>query len=285
MDFRSSAMTVNHDSPLPLYFQVKQKMRSEVIQSGMSPGSQIPSEAELKKLFGVSRVTLRRAIDELVREGVLYSRQGMGHFVANPDEVDMQCIRSFTEDAYLAGHKPATKVLSLEELAANSRVAQELGVEEGDTVSRVRRLRLLDGKPTFLSDAHLRSEYAKSLGAEAFKEEGIEQSLYHALKQIPELRVMQGSESTLAVSADAYMAEAFGVSEGHPLVQRACTLLSQSGEPIVFEQATWGVPITRNIQALAPDTFRGNPLSESNAVSLDARGLTQVSAARSLQRK
>lgn len=260
MVFRSPAMSVNHDSPLPLYFQVKQKMRSEVLRSGMSPGSQIPSEAELQKLFGVSRVTLRRAIEELVREGVLYSRQGMGHFVANPDEVDMQCIRSFTEDAYLAGHTPATRVLSIDEISANSQVAHELGVTEGQTVSRVRRLRLLDGKPTFLSDAHLRAEYAKSLGAEAFKEEGIEQSLYHALKQIPELRVMQGSESTLAVSADIDMAEAFGVSEGAPLVQRACTLLSQTGEPIVFEQATWGVPITRNIQAMAPDSFRDNPL-------------------------
>lgn len=260
MVFRSPAMSVNHDSPMPLYFQVKQKMRYEVLRSGMSPGAQIPSEAELKRVFGVSRVTLRRAIDELVREGVLYSRQGMGHFVANPDDLDMQCIRSFTEDAYLAGHTPATRVISMEELSASSQVAQELNVDQGESISRVRRLRLLDGKPTFLSDAYLRSEYAKSLGREAFKEEGIEQSLYHALKQIPELRVMQGSEATLAVAADTDMARTFGVSEGSPLVQRACTLLSQKGEPIVFEQATWGVPITRNIQAMAPDTFRENPL-------------------------
>lgn len=254
--FRSHSMSVNHDSPLPLYFQIKENMRREVLLSGMTPGSQIPSEAELQKLFGVSRVTLRRAIEELVREGVLYSRQGMGHFVANPDEVDMQCIRSFTEDAYLAGHTPATRVLAIEEIPANSHVADELGVDEGQMVSRVRRLRLLDGKPTFLSDAHLRAEYARTLGTEAFKEEGIEQSLYHALKQIPQLRVMQGSESTLAVLADIDMAKVFGVSEGSPLVQRACTLLSETGEPIVFEQATWGVPITRNIQAMAPNTYR-----------------------------
>jgi len=255
MDFRGTIISVNYDSPLPLYFQVKQSMRSEVLRSGMSPGSQIPSESELQKMFGVSRVTLRRAIEELVRDGVLYSRQGMGHFVANPDEVDMQCIRSFTEDAYRAGHTPATRVLSIGQLSADSHVAHELGVSQGDSVARVRRLRLLDGKPTFLSDAYLPVEYGQILGSEAFKGEGIEQSLYHALKQIPELRLMQGSESTVAVSADTEMAKAFGVSEGSPLVQRACTLMSQSGKPIIFEQATWGVPITRNIQAMAPNSF------------------------------
>jgi GntR family transcriptional regulator len=179
----------------------------------------------------------------------------MGHFVANPDEVDMQCIRSFTEDAYRAGRKPATRVLSIGQLSADSNVAHELGVSQGDTVARVRRLRLLDEKPTFFSDAYLPVKYGQILGSETLKEDGIEQSLFHALKQIPELRLMQGSESTVAVSADTEMAKAFSVSEGSPLVQRVCTLMSQSGEPIVFEQATWGVPITRNIQAMAPNTF------------------------------
>lgn len=255
MDFRGTVQPVKHDSPLPLYFQVKQGMRSEVLRSGMSPGSQIPSESDLQTMFGVSRVTLRRAIEELVRDGVLYSRQGMGHFVANPDEVDMQCIRSFTEDAYRAGFKPATQVLSIGQISADSNVARELGISQGDSVARVRRLRLLDEKPTFLSDAYLPVKYGQMVGSENLKEDGIEQSLFHALKQIPGLRLMQGSESTVAVSADTEMAKAFSVSQGSPLVQRNCTLMSQSGEPIVFEQATWGVPITRNIQAMAPNTF------------------------------
>lgn len=215
----------------------------------MSPGSPIPSESQLQHAFGVSRVTIRRAISELVTDGVLVSRQGMGHFIADPARVDMQCVRSFTEDAFRAGHVPTTRLLSFETAQATGAVATELDVDEGQPVIHVKRLRLLDGEPTFVSDAYLAAQHAGDLGQGAFEQSGAAQSLYHVLRSIPGLQVMEGSETTTAVVADSEASHIFGVTEGSPLVQKACTLLNQSGEAILFERATWGVPITSAVKA------------------------------------
>lgn len=120
---------------------------ADLIDTQLSAGDAIPSERDLADQFGVSRMTVRRAIDSLVADAVLARRQGSGTYVAQP-KMDVQArMTSFTEEMRQRGMIPGSRLIRAEQLLATPDVAAWLGISIHDRVHFVHRVRLADGVP------------------------------------------------------------------------------------------------------------------------------------------
>jgi len=138
---------LDRSSPVPLYFQVSSQLE-QAIQSGeLPPGFRLQNEIALADLYGLSRPTMRRAIQELVDKGLLVRKRGVGTQVVNGRVRRKVELTSLYDDLAKSGQRPASKVLHLAVEAAPDEVAAELGVEAGSPVLHLQRLRLAGGKP------------------------------------------------------------------------------------------------------------------------------------------
>ena len=139
---------IYRNSPLPRYYQLKEIMRERVQSDEWKPGDLIPSERELSEKYGISRMTARQAITDLVNEGLFYREQGKGTFVSQR-KITQQLIRltGFTEDIKARGQKPGTKVLSAQMFPADETTAEKLRIDPGTLIFRLQRLRLADDEP------------------------------------------------------------------------------------------------------------------------------------------
>src|SRR5579884_2027130 len=140
--------TVFRKSPLPRYYQLKEIMREKIRSGEWKPGDLIPSERELGETYGISRMTARQAITELVNEGVFYREQGKGTFVTrNKITQQLMTLTGFTEDISARGQHPSTKVLSAGMDVADAETAERLRIQPNDPIFCLQRLRLADGEP------------------------------------------------------------------------------------------------------------------------------------------
>src|SRR6195952_726912 len=140
-------LVVDRTSPVPLYFQVAQHMES-AIQSGELPtGTLLQNEVDLAESLGLSRPTMRRAMQHLVDKGLVVRRPGMGTRVVKPKLHRPLELTSLNDDLNRAGRKPTTEVLSFKRVEAADEVADRLEIPEGTPVLELIRLRRADGEP------------------------------------------------------------------------------------------------------------------------------------------
>ncbi len=129
--------------------------------AAMMPHQVLPTERELTKEFGVSRMTVRQAIARLVTQGLVYNIQGSGTYVAHPDVVAKTLrLTSFSEDMRQRGLVPASRILAHGAVAASGDIARHLDVPAGQELVAIRRLRLADDKPMALESVLIRSDIA-----------------------------------------------------------------------------------------------------------------------------
>lgn len=150
------------ESREPSYYQIKRALLRRIESGEWTPGTRMPTEQELQEQFGVSRGTVRRALDELVFEGRIRRRSGKGTFVRElPAPVQTQRIMPFSEQVRQLGLRPSTQVLSAEMIPANQvedTVRRSFGLGPEDAVIRIRRLHLGDGQPLSLQTVYLLPE-------------------------------------------------------------------------------------------------------------------------------
>ena len=138
---------LDRSSPVPLYFQVSSQLE-QAIQSGeLPPGFRLQNEIALADFYGLSRPTMRRAIQELVDKGLLVRKRGVGTQVVNGRVRRKVELTSLYDDLAKSGQRPTSKVLHLAVEPAPDEVATELGVEAGSPVVHLQRLRLAAEKP------------------------------------------------------------------------------------------------------------------------------------------
>src|SRR5256885_17236720 len=121
----------------------------------LSVGQAIPSERQLSAELGVSRLTVRAALDDLVREGLLVRRRGSGTFVSEPKIAQELTMTSFTEDMRRRGMVPGSRTLELRVSPAGARLGRVLHVSPSEPVLAVKRLRLADGEPMAIETLHV----------------------------------------------------------------------------------------------------------------------------------
>jgi GntR family transcriptional regulator len=144
---------ISRDDPLPLYKQVKAHILDSIYEDGQPVQSKIASERELVEQLGVSRITIRQAMKELVLEGHLQAQPGKGFYATGRPRsgFELELLRSFTETAHAHGKEPGAQLLSVEVMQAPAEIAEGLQLNRDHRVISLRRLRLLDGSPVAIA--------------------------------------------------------------------------------------------------------------------------------------
>lgn len=194
------------------YVKVRDHLRSLVTHE-LAVGDPIPSERILCEQFGVSRMTVRQAVDALVVEGLLVREQGRGTFVA-PIKVDLEVrLSSFDEEMQRRGMTPSSKVLASEVVDAAPDVADALELLPGERVFSLYRVRLADGEPMAVEQSWLPMRLVPGL-----LDEGVPESLYAELRRRG-LEPDWGEDVVAAAEADGEDAALLGIEPGRAVLR------------------------------------------------------------------
>lgn len=207
-------------------------LREQISSGELPPYSQLPSEIALARSFGVSRMTARKAIDQLVAAGLAFRQAGKGTFVVPPKirRPMFSTQHSFGRAMESLGLEHTTKVLEAKTLSAPSYVATILELPEGAIVVYIKRLRIVEGSPVALHSAYLPGAYAGAL------EKDLEHSLTDALDEMT-VHVASTRDSVEAVSATRSDSTVLGVKVGAPLFKITGTSYTDKGIPARYVEA------------------------------------------------
>lgn len=141
------ALEIDRQSPIPLYFQVARHLENAIASGAIPAGTLFENEIDLAATLGVSRPTMRRAMEELSDKGLIIRRRGIGTRVVQPKVRRSLELTSLYDDLAAGGQQPTTRVLSFERIPADTEVSQHLRLDEGTDVLRITRLRSAQGSP------------------------------------------------------------------------------------------------------------------------------------------
>jgi len=247
----AASARIDPSSPEPKWSQLR-GILLDLVADELEADRPIPSERELGDRFGLSRMTVRQAVDRLVAEGALYRVPGRGTFVARAKIVMPLRLTSFTQDMRARGLAPGAVDIGRGTVAASEVVAGSLGLAPGDPVHLVERLRTADGEPMAIERAHLPARVTPGLLDETLED----RSLYAVLQEKFGLLLDTGEQTIEAVTAAASDARLLGVSRGSPvllLVRR-----SFAGDlPVEYVTSTYrGDRYQLRVSLDAPDSAR-----------------------------
>jgi GntR family transcriptional regulator, frlABCD operon transcriptional regulator len=152
---RMNLMNLNPSTPQPLYMQIRQMLKNDIQQGKYKPDEQIPTEAELCETYKVSRITIRKAIKELVEDGTLTRIPRRGTFVSsNKFHNELLSVSGFSEFSHQLGMIPNSRILRSEVIPVSKNVAERLLIEEGSPVLELERLMYVNDRPLFYDIAH-----------------------------------------------------------------------------------------------------------------------------------
>ncbi len=216
---------------LPKYYQVKKQLLD--LTSAMGPGSPVPPERELARLYETSRTTVRQALAELVVEGRLLRMQGKGTFVAKPKVAQVLELASYTEGMRQHGLHPQTRILEVGYVTADDHLADLLGIRPGARVLRLHRLRLADGEPMSIDTSHLPARRFPGLRKQLERHA----SLYETLRTDYGIHLAEAEETIETVLADPHDALLLGVDPGIPLLLLSRHAIDSTGQPVEWAQS------------------------------------------------
>lgn len=226
----------------PLYEQLRSELRDRIERGVYRPGDLFPSEAELMAGHSMSRITVRRAIAELQREGLVVTRQGAGTYVSDPARAGAQCLLSFTSVVLREGREPGARLLSMAVGRGPAAIAGQLGLSSDTELVHIKRLRTVDGEPMFLSDAYIPASVLPDVALSDLATSGLDQSLYRLIERHHLVPLEDGEEVATAVIANEEVRQIFELPQHSPVIRNTCLLRDRDGSPIIYEEATWGVP-------------------------------------------
>jgi len=223
-------MSAAHDSLL--YARVETVLAGEIADGDLKVGDQLPTEDSLISRFGVSRITVRRAIQNLVSRGLVEIRRGKGTFVAAPKITqDLTVLSGFVEDMHAVGRKPTARVLGREIVPANGNVATQLALTRGERVVRIRRVRLADGVPLSFDETYLPLDIGKKIIVNDLRIEPI----FALLERKYDVPLVEAEYKLDAVPAGIEVAAALKVKLRTPIFRIERTSYSTGGRPVDYE--------------------------------------------------
>ena len=215
--------------PLPLYQQLQRALREAIETRALAPDDALPAERQIAADLAVSRITVRKALDGLVEEGLLVRRQGSGNFIASRIEKNFAKLTSFSEDMRARGRNPRSVWLKRAPGTVTPEEALTLRSSPGTPVYRFHRIRFADDAPMAL-------EYATVLASCLPSLEAVESSLYEALERSGN-RPVRALQRLRAVLFTAEQAKLLGARENDAglLVERVG--FHQDGRAVEFTQS------------------------------------------------
>ncbi|MGV9279057.1 myo-inositol degradation transcriptional regulator [Streptomyces sp. NPDC003730] len=226
-------LSVDRSSPVPLYFQLAQQLEASIEHGALTPGSLLGNEIELAARLGLSRPTVRQAIQSLVDKGLLVRRRGVGTQVVHSKVRRPLELSSLFDDLEAAGQRPATKVLVNTVVPATAEVAAALGVAEVSDVHRVERLRLTHAEPmaymcNFLPPGLLDLDTGQ-----------LEATGLYRLMRAAGITLHSARQTIGARAATDGEAERLGEDAGAPLLTMERTTFDDTGRAVEFGTHTY----------------------------------------------
>ena len=207
----------------------------EEFVSSLEPGAVVPSERTLAERYGVARMTVRQGLDRLASKGLIHRVQGRGTFVAQPKFTQSQALTSFTEDMRARGMVPGSAVLSQEVVDAHEIVARELGIDLGDPVVLVERIRTADGEPMAYERAYLPAKRFAGLEEEDLSGK----SMYELLQSRWGIRLHDARQRVTAVALNDEEAKLLHVPVGQPAFLFQRTTRETSGGVVEYVRSLY----------------------------------------------
>lgn len=225
-------MNLVKDSPIPLYYQIREILRKEILESELPHGSSLPSESDLMERFSVSRATVRRAMQDLVQEGLVYRLRGRGAFVRSLRIVqELTALTGFVEDMLELGHRPLARLVKAEQVPANETVAAKLNLPIGETVTYIERVRLANEIPLSFDTTWLPND----LGQKIVQDNLDIYPIYSLLEDKYGILLGNAQYVIDAAVAEATLARILNIDEGAPIFIIERTAQTTEGIPIDFE--------------------------------------------------
>ena len=216
-----------------LYSRVETVLASEIADGDLKVGDQLPTEDSLIARFGVSRITVRRAIQNLVSRGLVEIRRGKGTFVAAPKITqELTELSGFVEDMHALGRKPTARVIGKEIVTADVTVASQLALTKGERVDRIRRVRLADGIPLSFDETYLPLEIGTKIITNNLKVEPI----FSLLERKYNVALIEAEYKLDAVAAETDVAVALKVKPRSPIFRIERTSYSTGRRPVDYEK-------------------------------------------------
>lgn len=224
---------VSHPPPAPpLYLQIRDTLRTAILNGEMAPHSQIESESELQARFGVSRITVRQALSHLEKEGLIFKKHGKGSFVSQPKAFqNVSALEGFAEAMSRMGHEISNRIVTFRFVPAPADVARRLAVEPGTTVTEIHRVRLLNRQPVSYEVTFV----PESLGQQLQHADLVTRDIFLILENDCGVPLGSADLAIDAVLADTAIAKALGTPKGAPLLRIERLTHDAQGQPVDFE--------------------------------------------------
>ena len=224
-------MKLNHEKgAAPLYFQIENIIKAQIEKGEYAYGDVLPSEKQLQEIFGVSRITVRQAVNSLVNAGYLQSAQGIGTTVIF-EKIDEKLKRviSFSEEMEQHGIKMETSYCNIILEKVNKSIAAKLDTKEGDKAYKLVRVRSAKASPIVYSITYLKKNYELPLEPERYME-----SLYNLLDTQYGVKIVKGQDTFEAALADREVGKYLNISPGSPVFKRTRKTFGQHNELVEY---------------------------------------------------
>jgi GntR family transcriptional regulator len=222
---------LDRHSVVPLYYQIQQGLLAHIRSGKLKPGKPIPSEEDLSRRLGVSRMTARQALKSLCSLGVAYSQRGKGTFVSSIKmEKNIRQVFSFSQEMAARGARPRSKVIAFELQPPDAEVAEALQLHSKEQVIFLQRVRLADTLPMGVETAYLPERPFPGL-LEKFDPRT---SLYKAIAKLYGVQIVVADEVVEASLAGAEDARLMRIPKGSPVFHFTRKSHVQSGQPVEY---------------------------------------------------
>lgn len=215
-----------------LHTQLRDVLRARILDGEYAQGSQMPSESELCALFSVSRITVRQALGDLQKEGLIFRIHGKGTFVAKPKTFqNVSTLQGLAESMTGRGFEVINRLRSFKFVPADKQVAERLKIREGDTVAQIKRVRLINREPISLEITYL----PKALGERLEKADLVTRDIFLILENDCALPLGHADLAIDAVLADSELCQALELEPGSPIMRIERLTHDVNGQPLDFE--------------------------------------------------
>ncbi len=217
--------------PTPLYHQIYVLLREQIVSGTYAPRAALPTEHELMRRFHVSRITVKRALDELAAEGLVERSRGRGTRVVEalrPAPVSGN-ISGLLENLLMVGLKTRVQIVDFGYVPASAEVARALAVKEGTEVQRAIRVRSRAGVPLSFTTSYVPAEIGRTYGRKDLAREPL-----LALLERTGVLIGSADQTISAILADTLVAPRLKVRVGSPLLSVTRTVADQNGRPVEY---------------------------------------------------
>lgn len=224
------AAVLDRNSGSPLWAQFRDALRAQILGGGFAPGTKLPTEAQLGEQYGISRIVVREALADLVRNGLIYKIRGQGAFISarERDEDFVSTVLGFSDEMQRKGRTVRTQVLAQVLRDPTEREARALDLKRGEQVVALKRLRSVDDELQLLVETAVPSELAPGLHRTRLEN----RSLYDVLRRQYGLRIVRAERWIDAVLPDAPTSDLLGITTLEPLMRIESIAYGSNGRPL-----------------------------------------------------